>query len=123
MKLIRPYRTILAKTSGDLTGRQDMVTVLKVKTHEGLALEIYKTPLGGQDEALMDRLQLDEDRDAFVNIRSKITNLALMDLDGDGNLEIMAPTYDENLVPRLHVFTYDAKQDKFIRLGPEAAAL
>ncbi|PWU18833.1 MAG: hypothetical protein C5B49_06610 [Bdellovibrio sp.] len=116
---IRPYRQVLAKVEGDLTGKGDIVSVVKLKTETGILVEVYEhLPAGG--ERLRARLQLEERRDAHIDIRGQVTNLALADLDGDHILEILSPVYDENLVPRLHVFKYDPVEKSFVRMGADA---
>lgn len=114
-----PFRQVLAKARGDLTGQGLVVSVVKLKTQEGILVEVYERGLDSDTEHLLARLKFDERRDGHFNIRGQATNLALMDLDGDGILEIIVPVYDENLIPRLHVFRFDPNGKVFIRMGPE----
>lgn len=115
-----PYRQVLAKARGDLTGEGMIVSVVKIKTHEGISVEIFERMNEGEGERLMTRLKFDERRDGHFNIRGQATNLAMMDLDGDGLTEIIVPVFDENLIPRLHVFRFDPLGKVFIRMGPES---
>lgn len=118
-----PYRQVLAKARGDLTGRGLVVSVVKLKTQDGIQVEIYERGLDTDSETLLARLKFDERRDGHFNIRGQATNLALMDLDGDGLLEVIVPVYDENLIPRLHVFRFDPHGKVFVRMGPENVQL
>lgn len=118
-----PYREIIAKARGDLTGEGLVVSVVKVKTQEGIQVEIYERGHDNDSETLLARLKFDERRDGHFNVRGQATNLALMDLDGDGILEVIVPVYDENLIPRLHVFRFDPIGKVFIRMGPESVQL
>jgi hypothetical protein len=118
-----PYREVLAKARGDLTGQGQIVSVIKLRTQEGIAIEIYELGHDNDTEKLMTRIKLDERRDGHFNIRGQATNLAMMDLDGDGLTEIIVPVYDENLIPRLHVFRFDPLGKVFIRMGPESIQL
>lgn len=115
-----PYRTILAKTRGDLTGQGFVVSVIKIKTQEGISVEIFERSEDSDQERLLSRLKFEERRDGHFSIRGQATNLAMMDVDGDGVLEIIVPVYDENLIPRLHVFKFDPMGKVFIRMGPES---
>lgn len=116
----KPYRIVLAKARGDLTGQGFIVSVVKLKSLEGISVEVYERLGEGEEERLLARLPFEERRDGHFSIRGQATNLALVDLDGDGILELVVPVYDENLIPRLHVFRYDPVGKIFIRLGPEA---
>ncbi len=114
--VLKPYRQILAKATGDLTGKGEKVSVVKVKTENGILIEVYKV-IDEHNERLMAKLVIEERRDAFMSLRGNATNLALLDLDSDGILEILAPVYDENLIPRLHVFQYRPEENSFVIMG------
>ncbi len=116
----KPYREVLAKAYGDLSGQGDFVNVIKVKTEEGLLIEVFEAKKQADGEKLLARLPLDEKRDAFMSFSGDATNLGLIDFDGDGTLEIMAPAYDENFVPRLSVFKFDPVSKSFIKQGPDS---
>lgn len=116
----RPFREVLAKTSGDLTGKGDQVTVVKLKTNEGIVIEVFEFSKEENAEVVLARLRLEEKRDAFMSFSGDATNLGLVDFDSDGTLEIMAPAYDENFVPRLNVFKFDPANRSFVRQGPDS---
>ncbi|MDX9730159.1 MAG: hypothetical protein RBT63_00175 [Bdellovibrionales bacterium] len=121
------YRTVVSTARGDLNGTGSLFTVAKVKTRDNIYLEIFETVVsasesntgealgdnGGSVEStlrLVERIELADTRDAFFNFNGangQATNLAIDDIDGDGRMEILAPTFDRNLVGRLHVFQYD----------------
>lgn len=104
---VYPKRSVLAKAEGDFTGKGDRATVIKVQTPETLAVEVYFNN-GPQDDRLdMRRLILPDRRDGYFDFRGEATNLVLTDIDDNGVLEILAPAYDENLIPRLHVYDFD----------------
>lgn len=117
----KPYREVLAKTYGDISGQGDFMTVLKIKSDEGLLIEVFEKSKDSDSEKLLARLSLDEKRDAFMSFSGDATNLGLVDFDGDGTLEIMAPAYDENFVPRLSVFKFDPQRRAFSKQGPDDA--
>ncbi len=112
-------RSILAKAEADVTGQGMKVVVIKVQTADTLALEIFEYEADSQKLKFSKRIVLPEKRDAYFNFRGNATNLVLTDVDGDNTLEIVAPTFDENLVPRLNVYKYDPERHDFVRLGPE----
>ena len=112
-------RLVLAKAEGDLTGNGMRVAVVKVQTSDSLALEIFENLGNREGLKFVKRLVLPEKRDAYIDFRGNATNLALVDVNGDGKLEIIAPGFDENLVPRLNVFEFDLDRNEFLRMGPE----
>ena len=117
--LIPSKRVVLAKVEGDLTGQGDLVSVVKVQTATDLTIEVYGLNPQKNETSLRARLILPERRDGHFQIRGRPTNLALVDLNQDGVLEIAAPTFDENLVPRLHIYRYDPSAQVFILTGPD----
>lgn len=109
-------RQILAKTSGDLTSKGPHVTVLKIKSEEGLSLEVYSSEADGSLN-LMAKIPLSEKRDGYFSLNGNATNLALTDIDKDGQMEIAAPTYDDQMVPRLNIFKYNPDSKQFDRVN------
>ncbi len=121
--IISNSRQILAKADADLTGQGLHVAIVKVKTADTLSLEIFETEGASGQMKFTKRLVLPEKRDAYFNFRGNATNLVVTDVDGDGTLEIVAPTFDENLIPRLNVYKFDPERHDFYRLGPESFSL
>ncbi len=101
-KIFRPHRKLLSMVSGDVFHNGSTASVYKVQTEQGLFIEVY-----GHDR-LLSRLPLPHARNGFYNFAGKISDLALQ--DNNGELEIVAPTYDEHLVPRLNIFHYSPQR-------------
>lgn len=117
-------RVILAKADADLTGQGFKVSIIKVQTSDSLSLEVFQTDAeAGNKLQFVRRLVLPETRDAYVNFRGNAVNMVVTDVDGDGSLEIIAPTFDENLIPRLNVYKYNPEEKDFFRLGPDSFRL
>jgi hypothetical protein len=116
-------RIILAEAHGDLTGQNDYYSIVKVKTKDSLSLEVYEIGPEASLTKFINRLVLPEKRDGHFNYKGNATNLALIDVDNDGSLEIVAPTYDENLVPRLRVFKFNRESTVFELMSPESFSL
>lgn len=109
-------RTILAKVSGDLTGKGMKVTILKIQQKESLILEIYSEDLEGSSE-LISKITLPERRDGYFQLRGNATNLGLSDVDKDGTLEILAPAFDEQMVARLNIYKFHSDSRTFERIN------
>lgn len=106
------YRTVISTAKGDLNGNGSIYTVAKVKTRDNIYLEIFEN-IADQAPKLVERIELSDARDAYFNFNGQATNLAIDDVDGDGRPEILAPTFDRNLVGRLNVFQYSDSTHDF----------
>lgn len=122
-ELVHYDRTILAKAEGDISGKGDQIVIIKVKTPDSLSLEIYAKAPGKDETVFQKRLVLPEKRDGYFTYRGQETNLVMADIDHDGTLEILAPAFDENLIPRLNVFKYDPSTQSYLRMGADSLNL
>lgn len=107
-------REVLAKISGKIGPNGPHITVLKIKSGSVLSLEVYSQDDDG-NLTLMTKLPLFEARDGHFLLQGNATNLALTDVDKNGTLEIVAPTYDEQMIPRLNIFRYNPDSKAFDR--------
>ena len=121
--ILQNSRVVLAKAEADLTGKGFKVAVLKVQTADSLNLEIFETEGIEQKLQFVKRIVLSEKRDAYMDFRGRPANLAIADIDEDAVLEIVAPAFDENLIPRLNIYKYDTEQKDFTKMGPENGTL
>lgn len=109
-------RIILAKVSGNITAEGPRVTILKIRSKDSLTLEVYSDD-PGQENTLIAKIPLFETKDAFFVVNGNATNLALTDVDKDETMEIVAPTYNEQMVPRLNIFKYNRASKSFDRVN------
>lgn len=91
-----------------LNGR--LVDILKVSTPRGVQVEIYDRGNGFHE--LVATALIEDRTDAFYMLRGRASNLFATDLDGDGQIEIAAPTYDRNLVAHLNVLNLRQLENK-----------
>jgi hypothetical protein len=118
--VVSKSRVVLAKAEADLTGHGLRVAVVKVQTADTIALEIFENSSDQTKLKFVKRIVLPERKDAYFDFRGNATNLVVTDVDNDGVLEIVAPTFDENLIPRLNVYKFDSATGDFFKLGPES---
>ncbi len=109
-------RDVITKVSGKLTESGPQVTILKVKNNNVLNIEVFSSDEQGNLN-LIARLPLFESRDGFFLLEGNATNLSLTDVNKDGSLEIIAPTYDDQMVPRLNIFRYQSDTGTFDRMN------
>lgn len=116
------YR-VLAKAEATMLETGEKLVVLKVQTADSLALEIFLADKTAARASFLKRIVLPEKRDGYFNFRGNSANLVMSDIDGDQIIDIIAPTFDDNLMPRLNVFKYIPDTKDFVRMGPDELAL
>jgi len=108
--LIRPqYRVILAVAMADLEGSGVKDQVVKVKTSEGLFLEVYAPRSHGEfglQQELIASAQLPDKKDGYFTFNGEVTNLAVDRVDNDRHPKILASSFDGDLVGHLNVYRY-----------------
>ena len=85
-----------------------------IKNKNSLSIEVYDQD--AEEMTLIAKIPLNETRDAYFSAKGNATNLALTDVDSDGALEIVAPTYDDQMIPRLNIFKYNPETKSFDRV-------
>jgi len=111
------FRHILSVASGDLLSNGSNVKVVKVKTQHGLFLEVYGAS-ENFNRPLLERILLPDKTDGYFHFRGQATNLALDDIDGDNKLEIIAPSFDRDLIAHLNVYKYNQETKRFELRNP-----
>ena len=114
----KPYRQVLSIVQGPLLGPNSKVQVVKIKTQEGLFLEFYNLAKGALHSKLA-QISLSNPYDGYIQFKGNPTNLFILDLDRDGILEVIAPSFDRNLVSHLHVFHYSKEKQGFTAVDLE----
>jgi len=66
---------------------------------------------------LLAKITLPEKRDGYFQLKGNATNLGLVDVDGDSILEIIAPTFDDQMVARLNIYKFNADTKGFDRMN------
>lgn len=109
---LKDYRQVVSTAQGHLAGDERLFTVTKVKTRDSLSLEIFEVTGEGQHK-MVEKIVMPDSRDGYFAFAGQSTNLAIDDVDGDGKPEILAPTFDNNMVGRLNVYDFDASTKSF----------
>jgi hypothetical protein len=106
--ILTDYRVLVSSAKADLSGKgESEYTIAKIKTRNSLFLEIYQNEKDGKT-TLVQKIEMPDARDGYFNFNGSATNLALADVDQDGALEILAPSFDRDLVGRLNIFRFNA---------------
>ncbi len=112
-------RVILAVAKGYLLNNDFEQNVFKIKTEKGLSIEVYENSNTGIPKFLGKADLIGHQQGHFI-YRGESTDLALEDIDKDGLLDILVPSFDENLNARLNVFTYDKATQALIRMPTQS---
>ncbi len=108
--LMKPSsRTVLAVAKADLELNGNMNEVLKIKTGDKLSLEVYSIRGNeklGTHQQLIASIDLPDHKDGYFTFNGEVTNLAIDDIDNDKRPEILATTFDNDLVAHLNVYRY-----------------
>lgn len=108
---------LLSVVQGDITGNGDYVKVLKFKTKEGLRVEFLKENEDGIRE-VVSNIKIPHPYNGFFEYRGSSIQLGMSDVDGDGVMEVLAPSFDRSLMAHLNVYYYDPDRGGFDRAMP-----
>jgi hypothetical protein len=106
-------REILAKITSFFGVQQNEYLILKIKDGSGITIEIYERAKGSASQAFKQKFELIQDSDAYITLDRNTTNLALSDVNKDGQLDILAPSVDRNGNLRLNSFQFNAEYNTF----------
>ncbi len=106
-------RVILARVNAYLGADQKEFLILKIKDNSGLLLEIYEIRKEDSKQIFKQNFLLSQDSEAYITLDKNTTNLALSDVDKDGQPDILAPSVDRNGNLRLNTFRYNHDLEQF----------
>lgn len=106
---VKKERTILAVV--DLQAGGNRFRAIKLSKKGELFIEIYNT--NKEQPHLEAVFPLQGSVDVYYDLNKRITNLFLVDVDQDKNLDIIVPVLDGNLTASLDVIKYDHDQKSF----------
>lgn len=105
-------RKILAKAFAEYNSK--VFVVFKIKTNLGVELEIYEKDLATNNQQFRQRFPLNDDVEAYLMVNNNSMNLGLIDVNNDGQMDIVAPTVDKNGNSRLNVFQFNSDLNSFV---------
>ena len=112
-QVVSERQQMLSKVYGDLMHNGSSIKVVKLKSITGIVLEFYSSAENGIRH-LVTRVEIPNARDGFFDHRGQALQLAVVDLDGDGKMELLSPTFDENLLAQLTPYHYSPEWDAFV---------
>ena len=112
--LIPSSRHVLATVRGDLRNDGTIISVSTVKKNDSLSLEFYE--VNNDSMRLMQREELQDRNEGYFTFMGEATNLAISNIDEDPLIEVLVPTFDENLVAHLTVYKYNSANRYFEKI-------
>tara|TARA_B100000749_G_scaffold122825_1_gene93970 strand:- start:225607 stop:226101 length:495 start_codon:yes stop_codon:yes gene_type:complete len=109
------FRTVVSTAVADFSDGKSF-KVVKIKTNKGLYIEVYDNT-NSNISPLVDRIHLPDEKDGFIVFRGQATNLAVDDVDGDNIPDIIAPSFDNNLVAHMNVYSFNPSTGKFEKVS------
>ncbi len=110
-------RKVLATAVGALRSEGEPLKIIKYQTSQGVWLEVFGPSNDGL-RPLLDQIHLSDPFDAFFDLMGEATRLAILDLDGDGRLEVIAPTLDSRLSAHLNAYRWDDSAKRLTPIQP-----
>jgi hypothetical protein len=113
------YRVVLAVAMADLEGHGVRSQILKIKTNDGLFLEVYSPRAHGEfgiQQELVASTQLPDKKDGYFTFNEQVTNLAIDVLGREKAPTILASSFDGDLVGHLNVYRYVSGQRELERI-------
>ncbi len=105
-------RKILTTLTANLINNGEEYKILKVEDGPQLFIEVYLYNSKARRLMKIDKKQLKHRRDGFYKFEKEATNLFTADLNNDGILEIIAPTYTQELKPFLNILFLNPETKK-----------
>ncbi len=116
-------KELLATLSADLLGNGSQFKILKYGTSRGIIVEVLAP---SENEAgafqFIDRIFIPDPHDGFFSINTHATRLAIVDVDEDGQPEILAPSFDDKLVAHLNTLRLDPDTRRLELVRPKSSS-
>ncbi len=104
---------VLSVVYGDLLHNGSLVKVVKSQTHQGIALDFYSDFHSG-GRYLISRVEIPNVTDGFFDDRGQAVQMAVADLDGDGKMELLAPTFNRQMIAYLNPYHFSKQENGFV---------
>ena len=108
----KSYRQTLSRVEGPLTEIGLDIRVLKIKRGDKIFLE-FLSKKANDSYWLINSIELIGSREAYFDYWGEPSSLLLLDDDGDGLLDVVAPTFDKFFRPHINLAVYNKEIGKF----------
>ena len=108
----KSFRQTLSRVEGPLIELGLDLRVLKIKEGSKIFLE-FLSKNADNSYWLINSIELKGSREAYFDYRGEPSSLLISDDDGDGFLDIIAPTFNKFLWPHINLAVYNKQSKKF----------
>ncbi len=105
---------VLSVVYGDLLHNGSLIKVVKSQTREGIVLDFYSQPHKGGGRYLISQVKLTNKTNGFFTHQGEAVQLAVADLDGDGRMELLAPTFNKQMMAYLNPHYFSKRAGGFV---------
>lgn len=109
-------RKVISMAQVTLPNADEHLQLVKVQENALLAVEVFKISKAGTQ--LVQRIELRGQKDAYFRYQGQNSNLITQELTESGDLLLIAPTMDQDLVAHLNAFRLKKNQSLFLPLEP-----
>ena len=108
----KSLRQTLQRVEGPLSGTGIDIRVIKLRQGNKIYLE-FLSKQADESYSYINSVQLKGNREAYFDYWGDMQSLLLLDDDGDGRLDVIAPTFDKFFKPQINLVVYNPETLKF----------
>ena len=106
-------RTVLSTTTASFGAGGTQFRIVKVKTSQAIYLEFYKLAKDGSSK-LFQRIAMRHAEDGYFSFHGRAANLLVEKLHKSGSPQVLAPSFDRDMIAHLNVYRFDNRSQRFI---------
>jgi|FLYM01.1.fsa_nt_gi hypothetical protein len=110
-------RQVLASVVGRFIASDTEHKAVKSIDPQGVFIEVFEETEDGALK-LLHEIRTGHPHDGQFNFKGQVSRLVSFDVDNDGVEEILVPTFDQELRPRLSVYKYQSEVKVFQEIPP-----
>ena len=104
---------VLSIAYGDLLNNGTFTKVVKLQTPNSVVLEFYSEVQNGS-RYMISRVEIPNAKNGFFDYHGQAVQLAVVDLDGDGKMELLSPTFNNLMIAKLNPYQYHPELESFV---------
>lgn len=119
--ILRDSYALLAEEEADIRNDGSIIRVSKLKINGKIYLRFFE--MNGDVWKPIQTILLPDSYDGYATIAGDPKNLAILNLDDDGLLEVIAPTFDKDMIAYLNIYKYSIDSKAFTKIQNEQSLM
>ena len=108
-----PLKTTLQRLEWPFIENDITVRILKIKHKDKIYLE-FLNKQSDDSYVVINSVELKGQHEGYFKYwEDEMVSLMVLDVDGDGNLDVIAPTFNEFFYPQINLVTYNQASHRF----------